>query len=169
MILFEETDNRFYISESTVPNAGMGVFAAEDLAAGDFMEIIGVQVRRGSAADKCTNYASSYKFAARAGESDRLVVPMGYGGMVNHATDPGAKNVEIRANKGPTRNPNAGQIVYFFLRDIKKDEEILGDYGETWGKVLTWVQNKIKIIDKDQDAWETFLGFDIYNLGILRR
>lgn len=169
MILIEETDNRFYTAPSTIPDAGLGVFAAQDLPAGSFLEIIGIQVKSKSIADQCTHYANHYKFGAKAGKSpDRLIVPMGYGGIVNHAPKPELKNAEIRTNKGPTKNPAAGQVVYFFLRDIQKDEEILGDYGESYGKTLSWAEQRVEIINQTQDAWETLLETDIYNLGVLR-
>jgi hypothetical protein len=169
MILIEETDNRFYIAPSTIPDAGLGVFAAQDLPAGSFLEIIGIQVKHKSIADQCTHYADHYKFGAKPGqEQNRLVVPMGYAAIINHAPKSELQNVEIRSNKGPTRNPAAGQMVYFFLRNIKKDEEIFGNYGEIQGKVFEWAEQRVEIINQTQDAWETLLETDIYNLGVLR-
>ena len=54
------------------------------------------------------------------------------------------------------------------LRDIKKDEEILGDYGEMYGKTLSWAEQRLEIINQTEDDWETLLETNIYNLGILR-
>jgi hypothetical protein len=171
MILVEETDNRFYIGESSLPNAGLGVFAAENIPAGSWLEIIGVQVRRNSVADHCTHYADAYKFEARAtGEKvDRLVVPMGYGGMVNHAPCRELQNAEIRANKGSTKNSAAGQIVYYFIKNIKKGEEILGNYGDVWGQALQWASERVEIINQTEDTWETFLKLNLYRLGEILR
>lgn len=170
MILIEETDRRFYIAESTIPNAGMGLFAAQDLQQGDFLEIIGVMVKRDSVSDRCTAYANPYKFGARPGPTpEYLVVPMGYAGIVNHAPQPELKNSEIRANKGSKRNAAAGQVVYLFLRDIAKDEEILGDYGENWNRALHWAGERAEIIDQTEELWESLVASDIYNLSILRR
>jgi len=169
MQLVEETDKRFYLKESTVPNAGLGVFAAEPLKAGDYLEIIGIQVKTGSIADKCTAYADRYKFAAsgklvkkrRTTDFTRKVVPLGYGGMVNHAPSPELENAMIDYHKGPTRNKNAGQPIYRFVRNIAQDEEILGNYGEQWEKIMGWAEDKADELGKD---WKTFLSYDLYNL-----
>jgi hypothetical protein len=169
MYLVEETDTRFYLKESTVPNAGLGVFAAEPLKSGDYLEIIGVQVRSGSVADECTAYADKYKFAAagklvkkeRTTDFSRKVVPLGYGGMVNHVSDPKMQNATIDYRKGPTKNAAAGQPIYRFIRNIQKDEEVLGNYGEQWMNVMEWAADKA---DELGDEWETFLSFNLYNL-----
>ncbi|MHA2428338.1 MAG: SET domain-containing protein-lysine N-methyltransferase [Candidatus Hermodarchaeia archaeon] len=169
MYLVEETDTRFYLKESTVPNAGLGVFAAEPLKAGDYLEIIGVQVKTNSIADECTAFADKYKFAAagklvkkeRTTDFSRKVVPLGYGGMVNHAPNAKMQNAMIDYHKGPKRNAAAGQPIYRFLRDIAKDEEILGNYGEQWTNIMEWAGDKANEVGDD---WETFLSFDLYNL-----
>jgi hypothetical protein len=176
MILVEETDDRFYIKESTIPNAGLGVFANVPLKKGDWLEIIGVQVKTKSVSDKCTHYANAYKFLAsgsitRRGERkidySRKIVPLGLGGIVNHAPDPRLQNAEIFYRNGPTRNPAAGKAVYRFIRDIDVDEEILGNYGEEWLGIMDWADTKAEDIAEIQDDWETFLAHDLYNLGQL--
>lgn len=158
MILLEETDKRFYLSKSTLPNAGTGVFAAEDLKKGDFLEIIGVMVKKDSISDLCTAYAKSYKFEARYEEADRYIVPMGYAGMVNHTDNKEIQNAIITHLKRNPNNPNSSGAVYYFIKDIKKDEEILGNYGEKWNK---------KIIEKND--WQMFLDLELYNLKYLKR
>ena len=47
MIFVEETDTRFYIKESTLRNAGYGCFTNTLLKKGDWLEIIGVYVKKG--------------------------------------------------------------------------------------------------------------------------
>ncbi len=171
-MLIEETDDRFYLKESTVPNAGMGVFSKEDIEKGEFLEIIGVQVKMNSIADQCTQYANKYKFAATGKlikeqkkiEHDRLVMPVGFGGMVNHAPSAELQNAEIWYRQGAKRNSAAGQAVYRFIRNIKKDEEILGNYGEEWQGVMDWVGEKAEEVEND---WETFLSHNLYSLGEL--
>ena len=170
MIQVEETDLRFYIKESTIPNAGFGLFANQNLEKGDFLEIIGVLVKTGGLADRSTHYARSYKFGARPGDKpNMLVVPLGYGGIVNHAPDIKSRNAVIDMNNGPTRNSAAGKIVYRFTRRIAKDEEILGDYGEYWGEAFKWAAPRAKIIDESQDVWDKFLSYDLYGLGQLNK
>ena len=36
---------------------------------------------------------------------------------------------------------------YHFLRDVGKDEEILGDYGEGWRSVMEWTKCSVKNAD----------------------
>jgi hypothetical protein len=173
MYLIEENDTRFYIKESTIPGAGLGVFAKCPLKTGDFLEIIGAQVEVGSIADQCTHFADKYKFAAtgkikggkRVIEHTRKIVPFGYGGMVNHAPTPEQQNAVIDYHKTPIQ-PAAGQAIYRFTRDIERDEEVLGNYGEHWQNMLAWAGNKAVDVDRD---WETFLAYDLYNLGRLKQ
>ena len=175
MILVEETDDRFYIKESTVPNAGWGLFARVPLSKGGWLEIIGIQVKTASLSDKCTHYADNYKFAAngkltsrgeRIVEHTRKIVPLGYGGIVNHAPDPKQQNAEIFYRNGPTKNSAAGKAVYRFIRDIEPNEEVFGSYGEEWLSIMDWADTKAN--DLQEDDWETFLSYDLYNLGQLR-
>lgn len=96
MVVVEETDPRFYVAESKLPGAGMGVFTKVKINKGDFLEIIGVCVKFGGMADKCTHYANAYKFAAEPdGQFVHSLVPMGLGGMVNQANDRSQQNVAI--------------------------------------------------------------------------
>ncbi len=165
MILIEENDNRFYIEKSNLTNAGNGVFAKENIKAGEYLEIIGVCVKANSEADKCTDWAKHYKFAARDKNFDRYIVPMGYAAIINHTNNSNIQNVEIRYLKNiQKKNESAGGMVYYFIKDVEKDEEIVGNYGEAVGKKLDWIQDKANF---DKDEWATFLSFDLYNLGIL--
>lgn len=87
--LFEESDQRFYVAESTVPGAGRGLFARVPLSPGDRLHVIGVLVRAGSDSDTCTAYADHYKFRV----GDKLLIPLGFGGMVNHSLAPNLEKV----------------------------------------------------------------------------
>lgn len=165
MILIEENDDRFYIEKSNLPNAGSGVFAKEKIKAGEYLEIIGVYVKAGSEADKCTEWAKHYKFAAKDKDFDRYIVPMGYAAIINHTSDSNIQNAEIRYLKNiQKKNDATGGMVYYFIKDIEKNEEILGNYGEAVGKKLDWIQDKANF---DKEDWQTFLRYDLYNLGIL--
>jgi hypothetical protein len=158
MILVEEKDKRFYLDKSTIESAGMGVFALEDIAVGSVLEIIGVMIDVGSISDQCSSFASNYKFAAKfSGEYNRHIIPLGFGGMVNHTVDKKNQNVELRYIKRNTNNENAGSAVYYFIKDVKKGQEILGNYGEKWN-------NKIE----EKNDWQMFLDLELYNLRHLR-
>jgi hypothetical protein len=80
----DETDDRFEVRESTIPGAGLGVFARVGLPAGSVLEVVGVLVRRESVSDRCTHFADHHKFRV----GDRLLIPVGFGGLVNHSTAP---------------------------------------------------------------------------------
>ena len=111
----EETDQRFYIAPSTIDGAGSGLFAKLALRVGDRLEVIGVLVRRESVADRCTHFADTHKFRV----GDHLLIPLGYGGMVNHS---GTPNLE-KAFEGD-------RIFLQASRDIAADEELFFTYTE---------------------------------------
>lgn len=166
MIIVTETDDRFYLKESTLPGAGLGCFARVPIARHDFLEILGVKVEYGSLTDRCTHYADRYKFAAEPASTylKYAVVPLGLGGMVNQANTPEQQNVAIThlpADRA-CRNPNADQVVYLAIRDIAADEELLGNYGK---KIK---QLSMNVEGFDMDAWQQFLQYDLYQLGMLR-
>jgi hypothetical protein len=88
-LLLDESDARWELRSSTIPGAGRGVFARIDLPAGAALEVIGVLVRSESAADSCTRFADCHKFRV----GDRLLIPVGFGAMVNHSTSPNLEKV----------------------------------------------------------------------------
>jgi hypothetical protein len=164
----DETDTRFCIKTSTLPNAGLGCFAKVPMKKGDWLEVIGVYVRAGSPADHCTHYANRYKFAG-SDKQDAYIVPMGYGGMVNHTDDKTLQNCELRIVKNLSkRSQHCGQVVYLAIKDIGEGEELLGNYGELVGKEIEWATKKAETIDKHEEDWKTFLSYDLYNLGMLQ-
>jgi SET domain-containing protein len=157
MIEIEEKDDRFYVSQSTQPGAGRGLFASKRIKKGDDLEVIGVLVDRGSVADLCSSYADEYKFAADYADSfKKHIIPMGYGGIVNHANNKRDQNVEIRYVK----REGEEICVYHFIRDVEKNEEVLGDYGEEFRRARGASEDK---------EWGSFLELGLYNLGKLKR
>jgi len=171
MILLEETDNRFYLDKSSQPHAGTGVFASEPIKAGDCLEIIGVFVKVDSVADKCTEFSDTFKFAGDyGGEYNQHIIPMGFGGMINHANNPEDQNVEIRhLPSRDKKNPNSSKTVYFFTKGIDKGQEVLSDYGRNWSERMDWVTSAESLAVQCDDEWETFLSHDLYNLGLLKQ
>lgn len=166
MIEYTEYDKRFYLAESTIPDAGLGVFAARPIKKGEHLAITGVKVKRNSIADKCTHYANDYKFALQYGPNyTHLVIPMGFSAIVNHG-DKETRNCDLTMLIDRKNKKRHEKLVYYFIRDVKKDEEILGNYG-FYGKVLEWAGERVKILKDVQDEWSTFLSYDLYNLGTL--
>ena len=85
----DETDDRFELRPSAIPDAGLGVFAQRDLPFGATLEVIGVLVMRESLSDRCTHFADHHKFRL----GDKLLIPVGLGGLVNHSTSPNFEKV----------------------------------------------------------------------------
>jgi hypothetical protein len=111
--LFDEEDPRFLIDRSTVPGAGVGLFAREPLAEGDRLEVIGPLVRADSPSDVCTTYANRHKFRVR----ELLLIPLGYGGLVNYSDQPNMKKV-IEGNR----------VYLEAIRPIERGEELFFVY-----------------------------------------
>lgn len=85
----EETDDRFELRPSTIPAAGLGVFTRVELPSGAMLEVIGVLVKRESISDRCSHFADHHKFRI----GDKLLIPVGFGGLVNHSTEPNLEKV----------------------------------------------------------------------------
>jgi hypothetical protein len=115
-----ESDERFYVAASKIPGAGKGLFAKVPLSLGDRLEVFGVLVPAGSAADDCTHYANQYKF--RVGEL--LLIPLGFAGMVNHSRNPNMEKVI----EGHSVSLQA-------VRPISADEELTFQYGDRFFEV----------------------------------
>lgn len=118
--LLDEPDERFAVGPSTVPEAGLGLFARVDLPAGATLAVVGVLVRRDSAADSCTHFADHHKF--RVGD-DLLLIPTGFAALVNHSPTP---NLERLADGGRVllrtlRPVAAGEELYFRYPDAALD------------------------------------------------
>jgi hypothetical protein len=163
MNFVEETDTRFYIQESTLPNAGYGCFANTFLKAGDWLEIIGVYVKTGGIADQCTHYAKRYKFAGSPKQNAKIV-PMGYGGIVNHTENPTLQNCRLEFAAGLNRrSQDSGQVIYRFIRDIAPGEELIGNYGPDIGEEINKMNTNLGFLDANITEINRFLKFDLYD------
>lgn len=111
----DEADERFELRPSTIPGAGLGVFARADLPAGSTLEVIGVLIRRESVSDRCTHFADHHKFRL----GDKLLIPLGLGGIVNHSTNPNLEKVI-----------DGERIVFRALRPISAGEELFFRYPD---------------------------------------
>jgi hypothetical protein len=114
-VTLDEPDERFYAAASTVPGAGQGLFARVPLRTGDRLAVVGVLVRRDSAADRYTAFADEYKLRA----GDNLLIPCGAGAMANHSARPNLQKVV------------EGDAVFFeLLRDVDAGEELFFAYSD---------------------------------------
>ena len=112
--MLDEQDDRFYVGPSRIPGAGDGLFSRVPLRAGDRLAVIGVTIRADSPADRCTRYADEHKYRV----GDTLVIPVGFGAMVNHAPSPNMAKVV-----------DGGELFLEALRDIDADEELSFAYA----------------------------------------
>lgn len=109
-----ETDDRFYVAPSTLPGAGHGLFARVPLKEGSRLLVIGVLVQANSDSDRCTAFADAHKFRA----GDQLLIPLGFGAMVNHSPVPNLATV-IEGNA----------VHLQLLRDVAAGEELFFTYS----------------------------------------
>ena len=115
-MILTEADPRFRIGPSGLPGAGLGVFAITPLLPGDSLQVVGFLVPADSLADECTRYADAYKFRV----GDCLLIPTGYGGIVNHSAEsPNMEKVIV------------GMDVHLkVIRPIAAGEELLYIYSD---------------------------------------
>lgn len=125
-MIFHEQDERFYISTSKLPNAGLGLFCSVNIEQNDYLIIKGIKVLKNSTADLCTHYCNKYKFSPSV-EDKYNIIPLGFAGMVNHAMKKEDQNVMMAWLEADVKS-----MIWLFIKPVKKDEEILGDYGDNW-------------------------------------
>jgi len=113
MTILNETDEHFYVDNSTLPGAGKGLFAKQPLRKGDKLAVIGVLVPVNSVSDVCTYYTDAYKFRV----GDHLLIPVGYGAMVNHSVSPNLEKVV-----------DGGQVYLQALQSVPAGEELFFTY-----------------------------------------
>ena len=114
MTILNETDDRFYVDDSTLPGTGKGLFAKMPLRKGDKLAVIGVLVPADSVSDVCTYYTDAYKFRV----GDHLLIPVGYGAMVNHSVSPNLEKVV-----------DGVQVYLRVLQSVQAGEELFFTYG----------------------------------------
>lgn len=115
MKIFDETDSRFYLDQSTISGAGTGLFSAHELPAGEMIRALGCYLIPDSQLDQCTAYADEYKLRV----DDLLLIPVGPAAMVNHSDSPNLEKVIV------------DRCLYFrTLRDIRKNEELFIRYSD---------------------------------------
>jgi len=162
--VYKENDDRFYIDDSTIKHAGKGLFAKKKIIKGERLMISGALVERGTCTDTCTTYANCYKFGASI-ENDEcgkyVIVPLGFAALVNHAEVVEKQNVEIKYFGNY-------EIAYVFMQDVEANQEILGNYGESWNSMIQWSHKQLENIKVEKKTWEKFLDLNLYDLGELR-
>lgn len=154
MIFLEETDHRFYIDHSTLPNAGKGLFAKEKIQKGDRINILGVSLKRRDISDFCTEYANRHKYSYK----DLVIIPVGYAAMINFHPEKNSENVFVIHTE---------QEIYLeVIKDVNIDEELFLFGGN---EIDTYFKNQINNdIEKNSSEQNEFFLKDFYNLSFLK-
>jgi uncharacterized protein len=120
---------KILIKQSTIPDSGLGVFALEDIAEGEIIEVAPILILEFTDfIDTRWNLLFEYYFWL----DDFVVLALGYGGVYNHSKTPNAKYEISREYK---------TITYTALKEIKKGEEILFNYkGSSSEKAPLWFE-----------------------------
>ncbi len=122
---------KIYISDSSIPNAGRGVFASVDIKKGESIEISPIilipedQIRHLKDTELLNYY---FKWNNQAG------IALGFGSIYNHSYEPNATYKKDLKNN---------LLEFVSLRDIKKDEEITVNYnyGDPNDKSPLWIKS----------------------------
>lgn len=109
--------DNFHVKESTIENAGNGLFASQPLPQGYLLPVTGVKVQKDSEGDICTRYARDYRFLFDEGV---FLVPTGWAGMANHS--------QVASNAVLVKENDT--LYLKMTRPIGKDEEILYEYSD---------------------------------------
>jgi SET domain-containing protein len=119
--MFDKNPLKVFVHPS--PIHGLGVFAAQDISAGEIVEkspLLKLEIN-----DKDPLFADYRFWWEKDGKRLFYVVALGYGSLYNHSNQPMAYFIN---------NHEDFTIDFIAIRDIKKGEEIFIDYGgeEYW-------------------------------------
>ena len=103
---------KLHVKNSTIH--GLGVFAGE-------------KIRKGQIIEKCHYLIVDHKYKELSNYlfdgGDKHILVLGFGSIYNHSASP---------NADYEKENNYPYFVFRAIRDIKKNEEILIDYGSEW-------------------------------------
>ena len=112
-----EPSDKIYVAESTIPNAGRGVFTKRDMANGETIEVCPViEVPLGDTSNKKGAVLVDYFFYF----CDRLAVALGFGSIYNHSYEPNATYI---------KNLRNNTVEFKTIKNIKAGEEITVNYN----------------------------------------
>lgn len=114
------TSDKIYIGQSSILNAGRGVYARRNIKKGEIIEMCPViEVSKHDMANLSESFLVTYFFYFGKNK-ERLAIALGFGSIYNHTYKPNAK-YEIKNTEN--------RIDFIALNDIKKDEEITINYN----------------------------------------
>ncbi len=113
-----ESTDKIFVSQSSIPNAGRGVFAKQALGKGEVIEVCPVieVPLTDSSNDNDQGLLTNYFFYF----GDGLAIVLGFGSIYNHAYEPNATYI---------KKPSDGVVEFQAIRDIEVGEEITVNYN----------------------------------------
>lgn len=115
------SSDKIYISQSEIPKAGRGVYAAVDIKKGEIIEKCPViEIPEHDAAALRESILTTYIYYLGRNKN-RLTVALGFGSIYNHTDKPNAIYQE---------KLKAQTIDFIALKKIKKDDEITVNYSQ---------------------------------------
>jgi SET domain-containing protein len=115
------SSKRIYVARSKIRGAGNGVFASQDIKAGELIErcpVIEIPGQDASNINKSMLVTYIYYLGKK---KERLILALGYGSIYNHSYQPNASYKE---------NLKTGIIDFIAIRIIKKGGEITVNYNQ---------------------------------------
>ena len=109
------------IKKSNLSNSGNGVFAGKDFKINEYIEIFPYLVEYKK---NVKGILSNYYFNGIKYGKNKIIFPLGYGGIYNHSFKPNAKYYDLG-------NKKMGIVA---SRRIRKGEEIYISYGKKYWK-----------------------------------
>lgn len=126
--------NKVYLGKSAIPNAGRGIFASNNIKAGEAIEICPViEIPTSEVGSLKKTLLFNYYFTWGKGEEKRAIC-LGFGSLYNHSYDPNATYMKHLENE---------TIHFNAIKDIQKDEEITVNYnhGNPNDKSPLWIKD----------------------------
>jgi len=118
-------NSSFQIKESSLKDAGRGLFATKDYKEGDIIELCPAIIVDNNMDG--SNLISHYLFSSY-GE-DKTLVAFGYCSLINHSEEKRNCSWEI--------SEDDKVVKMFAIKDIKEGEEFFSHYGDEYWKTIT--------------------------------
>ncbi|RJQ38494.1 SET domain-containing protein-lysine N-methyltransferase [Candidatus Microgenomates bacterium] len=114
------TSNKTYVKQSSIPNAGRGVYARCDIKKDEIIEKCPViEIPKHDIANLKESILVTYFFYFGKNK-ERLAIALGFGSIYNHTYKPNAR-YKIKHTEN--------RIDFIALNNIKKDDEIMVNYN----------------------------------------
>ena len=127
------TSGKVYIAPSKIKNAGLGVFANQNIRKDELIERCPIiLVPKKDVSNLRESILVNYYFYFNGKRN--LAIALGFGSIYNHSYEPNATYIKKSKEK---------VIDFVAIKDIKKDEEITANYnfGDPNDKSTLWIKD----------------------------